>query len=75
MISTISGLFTVYFTFVGLGVRILLDVIRITQPTHIIQIDSNTDPMKNLPALTEEFLLSEEGWTDQTGEKRSVFLS
>jgi polynucleotide 5'-hydroxyl-kinase GRC3/NOL9 len=55
-----------------MGVRILLDIIRIVQPSHIIQINSDTQPMKNLPVLTEEFLLSEEGWTYQSDERRWV---
>ena len=43
---------------------LLLDVIRIVQPSHIIQfnytLQENTN--KNLPALTEDFLLNTPGW-------------
>lgn len=58
--------------FAGMGVRILLDIIRIVQPSHIVQINSDSQPMKNLPALTEDFLLSEEGWTYEFDARRWV---
>lgn len=48
----------------GMGVPILLDVIRIVQPSHIIQfsytLQENTN--RNLPALTEDFLTNTPGW-------------
>ncbi|XP_046850669.1 polynucleotide 5'-hydroxyl-kinase NOL9-like isoform X2 [Xenia sp. Carnegie-2017] len=47
----------------GLGVRILLDIIRLVQPTHIIQINSPSQATKNLPVFTEDFLTTQEGWT------------
>ena len=58
--------------FAGMGVRILLDIIRIVQPSRIVQINSDSQPMKNLPVLTEDFLLSEEGWTYEFDARRWV---
>ena len=56
----------------GMGVRILLDIIRIVQPSHVIQINSESQPIKNLPLLNEEFLLSEEGWSHRVDENSSL---
>ena len=53
--------------FPGMGVRILLDIIRIVQPSHIVQINSESQPMKN---LTDEFLQSDEGWIYEFNERR-----
>lgn len=53
-----------------MGVRILLDIIRIVQPTHIIQINCQTQPTKNLPELTPEFLMKETGWNYPFNEER-----
>lgn len=43
---------------------LLLDVIRIVQPSHIIQFNytSQENTNKNLPPLTEDFLMSTPGW-------------
>ena len=43
---------------------LLLDVIRIVQPSHIIQFNytSQENTNKNLPALTEDFLMNTPGW-------------
>ena len=58
--------------FLGMGVRILLDIIRIVQPSHVVQINLEPEPIKNLPLLNEEFLLSEEGWAHQVDKNRWV---
>ncbi|CAB4028174.1 Hypothetical predicted protein, partial [Paramuricea clavata] len=57
-----------------MGVRILLDIIRIVQPSHIVEINSDSQPMKNLPVLTEDFLLSEEGWTYEFDARSSSWV-
>ena len=62
--------FKLIFVFLGMGVRILLDVIRIVQPSHIVQINSESQPTKNLLELTEDFLLSEEGWIYEFNERK-----
>lgn len=43
---------------------LLLDVIRIVQPSHIIQFNytSQENTNKNLPPLTEDFLMNTPGW-------------
>ena len=48
----------------GMGVPLLLDVVRIVQPSHIIQFNytSQENTNKNLPALTEDFLMNAPGW-------------
>ena len=47
-----------------MGIPLLLDVIRIVQPSHIIQFNytSQENTNKNLPALTEDFLRNTPGW-------------
>ena len=48
----------------GMGVNILLDVIRIVKPSHIIQLNYTSEESvnKNLPAITDEFLMNTPGW-------------
>lgn len=48
----------------GMGVNILLDVIRMVKPSHIIQLNYTSEESvnKNLPAITEEFLMNTPGW-------------
>lgn len=43
---------------------LLLDVIRIVRPSHIIQFNytSQENTNKNLPNITEDFLLKTPGW-------------
>lgn len=43
---------------------LLLDVIRIVRPCHIIQFNytSQENTNKNLPNITEDFLLNTPGW-------------
>jgi hypothetical protein len=46
-----------------LGLALLLDIIRITSPTHVIQIDSAIDPKKNFAVdLTSNSVLKYEGF-------------
>ncbi|XP_028415801.1 polynucleotide 5'-hydroxyl-kinase NOL9-like isoform X2 [Dendronephthya gigantea] len=47
----------------GMGVRILLDIIRIVQPSHVVQINFDSQPAKNFPVLNKEFLSSVKGWS------------
>lgn len=49
---------------IGMGVNILLDVIRMVNPSHIIQLNYTSEESvnKNLPAITEEFLMNTPGW-------------
>ena len=63
---------------------LLLDVIRIVQPSHIIQFNytSQENTNKNLPALTEDFLMNTPGWAfvvddekNYSDNQRSVELS
>ncbi|KAK3755025.1 hypothetical protein QZH41_011062 [Actinostola sp. cb2023] len=51
----------------GLGIPLLMDVIRITNPTHIVQINSQ-QTTKNLPAITREFLDTSPGWVWPTND-------
>ena len=46
-----------------MGVRILLDIIRIVQPMHVIQINCESQSTNNLPELNKEFLQNETGWS------------
>ena len=48
----------------GMGVNILLDVIRMVKPSHIIQLNYTSEESvnKNLPAITDEFLMNTPGW-------------
>ncbi len=47
-----------------MGVPLLLDVIRMVQPSHIIQFNytSQEQTNKNLPTITEDFLMNTPGW-------------
>lgn len=49
----------------GMGVHLLLDVIRMVKPSHITQFNYTTEEniIKNMPAITEEFLMNTPGWT------------
>ena len=51
---------------------LLLDVIRIVQPSHIIQFNytSQENTNKNLPALTEDFLMNTPGWAFVVNEEQ-----
>lgn len=57
----------------GMGVHLLLDVIRMVKPSHIIQFNYTTEEniIKNMPAITEEFLMNTPGWafTDDADEE------
>lgn len=57
----------------GMGVPLLLDVIRIVQPSHIIQFNytSQENTNKNLPALTEDFLINTPGWAFVVDDENS----
>ena len=57
----------------GMGVPLLLDVIRIVQPSHIIQFNytSQENTNKNLPALTEDFLMNTPGWAFVVDDEKS----
>lgn len=48
----------------GMGVPLLLDVIRMVQPSHIIQLNysSQENVNKNLARLTDDFLMNTPGW-------------
>ncbi|RDD42922.1 Polynucleotide 5'-hydroxyl-kinase nol9 [Trichoplax sp. H2] len=50
----------------GLGIPLLLDIIRITQPTRILQFHSPTIKNRNLPILTKQFLNHCQGWLTST---------
>ncbi|XP_031552289.1 polynucleotide 5'-hydroxyl-kinase NOL9-like isoform X2 [Actinia tenebrosa] len=50
----------------GMGIALLMDVIHITHPTHIIQINSSTQTTKNLPTITRDFLDTSPGWVYPT---------
>ena len=58
----------------GMGVNILLDVIRMVKPSHIIQLNytSVESVNKNLPAITDEFLMNTPGWAFADDEIESV---
>ena len=60
-----STLFCTFITLLnpaGMGLPILLDIIRVTEPTHVIQFSSSSQPNKNLAVLTHEFLADASGW-------------
>lgn len=48
----------------GMGVPLLLDVIRMVQPSHIIQFNYTLQEQtnKNLPNITKDFLINTPGW-------------
>ncbi|KAJ7336072.1 Polynucleotide 5'-hydroxyl-kinase nol9 [Desmophyllum pertusum] len=48
----------------GMGVSLLLDVIRMVQPSHIIQFNYASQELtnRNMPTITEDFLMSTPGW-------------
>ena len=52
---------------------LLLDVIRIVQPSLIIQFNytSQENTNKNLPALTEDFLMNTPGWAFVVGDEKN----
>ena len=52
------------FCFTGLGLALLIDIVRMVGPTHIIQLNSDANG-KNLPAMTVEFIRDTAGWSDQ----------
>ena len=56
-----------------MGVPLLLDVMRIVQPSHIIQFNytSQENTNKNLPALTEDFLMNTPGWAFVVDDEKS----
>ena len=53
-----------FFFIQGMGVPLLLDVIRIVKPTHIVQFNYATkeNANKNLPKMTAELFASTPGW-------------
>ena len=44
-----------------MGAALLLDVIRLSNPSHIVQLNSS-QLSKNLPKLEKLFVLSSPGW-------------
>ena len=49
----------------GLGIALMVETVRLVQPTLVIQLDSSRQT-KNLPYVTTEFLESDSGfrWTN-----------
>lgn len=64
LISLIRSLIALSFFIQGMGVPLLLDVIRIVKPTHIVQFNYATkeNTNKSLPKLTAELFASTPGW-------------
>lgn len=56
----------------GMGVPLLLDVIRLVQPTHIVQFNYATQELanKNLPRITPDFLMETPGWVFAVEEEK-----
>jgi len=55
-----------------MGVPLLLDVIRLVQPTHIVQFNYATQELanKNLPRITPDFLMETPGWVFAVEEEK-----
>ena len=55
-----------------MGVPLLLDVIRLVQPTHIVQFNdaAKEHANKNLPKITAEFLRETPGWAFTVDEEQ-----
>ena len=52
----------------GLGLRLFIDTLRLTDPTHIIQIDHPSDG-RDFPDMTPDFVEETDGFTTCAGEK------
>lgn len=70
LFSLIRSPIALSFFIQGMGVPLLLDVIRIVKPTHIVQFNYATkeNSNKNLPKMTAELFASTPGWAF-TGEE------
>ena len=57
----------------GMGIPLLLDVIRLVQPTHIIQFNytGKEHSNKNLPKITLDFLMETPGWAFGVDEEQT----
>ena len=57
-----------------MGVPLLLDVIRMVHPTHIIQFnhDAEMQANKNLPKITDDFLMDTPGWVFSLDEEQEL---
>ena len=55
-----------------MGVPLLLDVIRLVQPTHIVQFNYATQELanKNLPRIMPDFLMETPGWVFAVEEEK-----
>ena len=64
LFSLIRSPIALSFFIQGMGVPLLLDVIRIVKPTHIVQFNYATkeNANKNLPKMTAELFASTLGW-------------
>ena len=64
LFSLIRSPIALSFFIQGMGVPLLLDVIRIVKPTHIVQFNYATkeNANKNLPKMTAELFASTPGW-------------
>ena len=64
LFSVIRSPIALSFFIQGVGVPLLLDVIRIVKPTHIVQFNYATkeNVNKNLPKMTAELFASTPGW-------------
>ena len=70
LFSIIRSPIALSFFIQGMGVPLLLDVIRIVKPTHIVQFNyaAKENSNKNLPKMTAELFASTPGWAF-TGEE------
>ncbi|XP_013416970.1 polynucleotide 5'-hydroxyl-kinase NOL9 [Lingula anatina] len=48
----------------GLGLNLLVDVLRTVRPHFVVQLDSAKTQSKNLPPVTSNFVQATQGWTD-----------
>ena len=63
--GTLSQIVKIALCIEGLGIALMVETVRLVQPTLVIQLDSSRQT-KNLPYVTTEFLESDSGfrWTN-----------
>ena len=52
----------------GLGLELFVDILRMTRPTHIVQLDHPSKP-RNFPLMTPDFVDSMDGFASIAGQK------
>jgi len=55
----------------ALGLQLLVDTIRYTNPTHIVQFETSRES-RNIPPLTNEYLSTGRGWMTHTDDEYEI---